>query len=136
MNLVRYVRMVAHFISHNMRVVFATHAAYRACELEVNMELVLKKEIFLVKPMKDFLRNKMDATIKDRLGHTTSIDIPDHYASGDNIQMVAAYLLNCGALSNKDAATIVRKSRFSSTAELVKYWRTDVENLIDAEGVE
>ena len=86
--------------------------------------------------MRDFLRNKMDATIKDRLGRATSIDIPDNYASGDNIQKVATYLLNCGALSNKDAATIVKNSRFNSTAELVKYWRDDVALIVDAEGVE
>lgn len=100
------------------------------------MNLILKKTIFIVKPMVDFLRMKMDARVYYILGLAKSVDIPDQYVGGDNIQILATYLYNCDALSDKDAVTIVENSRFSSIEELVDYWRPKVDNLIDAEMTE
>jgi hypothetical protein len=102
------------------------------------MKITLKKRIFIPKPYVDFLRTNMEASVCHALGHVTSIDIPDRYDSGDNIQKLATYLYVRGALRDEDAATIVKNSnsRFSSIEELVGYWRSDVDELIDAEGIE
>ena len=100
------------------------------------MKLILKKRVFLPVAIVDFIRIKMDACVFYAQAYAKSIDIPDRYASGDNIQKLATYLHNCGALSDKDAEAIVKKSRFDSIEELVDYWRSDVDELIDAEGFE
>lgn len=100
------------------------------------MKITLKKRIFIPKAIVDLLRMKMDASVHYVQGYAKSIDIPDRYDSGDNIQKLATYLYDCGALSNKDAEAIVKKSRFDSIEELVDYWRSDVDELIDAEGFE
>lgn len=100
------------------------------------MKITLKKRIFIPKPYVDSLRTNMEASVCHALGHVTSIDIPDRYDSGDNIQKLAAYLYVRGALSNEDAATIVENGHFSSINELVDYWRSDVDDLIAAEGIE
>ena len=100
------------------------------------MKLIFKKAVFFPKPIVDFLRMKMGASVHYTLGLAKSVDILDRYVGGDNIQILATYLYNRGALSDEDAATIVKKSRFSSIEELVDYWRSDVDDLIDAEGVE
>ena len=100
------------------------------------MKLILKKRIFIPKPYVDFLRTNMEASVCHALGYVTSIDVPDRYVGGDNVQKLATYLYDRGALSNEDAATIVENSRFGSIEELVDYWRSEVDELIDAEGVE
>lgn len=101
------------------------------------MKLILKKRVFLPVAIVDFIRIKMDACVFYAQAYAKSIDIPDRCASGDNIQKLATYLYNCDALSDEDAATIVENSnRFGSIEELVDYWRSDVDELIDAEGFE
>lgn len=100
------------------------------------MKITLKKKILIPKPLVDLLRTRMGALVYYVLGHATSIDIPDRCVSGDNIQKLATFLYDHGALSNEDAATIVGKSSFSSIEELADYWRSDVDELIAAEGFE
>lgn len=100
------------------------------------MKIVLKKAVFLPIPLVDLLRMKMGARVYYALGKATSVVIEDQYDNGDNIQKLATYLHNNGALSDKDAEAIVKKSRFDSIEELVDYWRSDVDDLIAAEGFE
>lgn len=100
------------------------------------MKIVLKKAVFFPMPLVDLLRMKMGARVYYALSKATSVDIPDQYDNGDDIQKLATYLHNHGALSDKDAEAIVEKSRFSSIEELVDYWSSDVDELIEAEGFE
>lgn len=100
------------------------------------MKLTLTNRVFLPMAIVDLIRIKMDACVYYALGKATSVVIPDRYVSGDNIQKLATYLHNHGALSDKDAEAIVEKSRFDSIEELVDYWRSDVDDLIAAEGFE
>lgn len=96
------------------------------------MKLNLKKEVFLPKAMVDLLHERMGASIHFRLDRAKSVNIPDEYVSGDSIQILATYLHNCGALSDKDAATIVDNSRFRSIEELADHWSPKVDSLIYA----